>query len=62
MGELVCLEEYKNKILEEEVSELRKQLELIMDSLPEVECSGYFFSLEEMERIERIWAEEKSKK
>ena len=62
MGELICLEEYKNKILEEEIFELRKQLQLVISSLPEVEPTGFFLSLEDMENIERIWAEEKSKK
>lgn len=62
MGELVCLEDYKNKILEEEIFELRKQLQLVMSSLPEIEPTGFFLSLEDMENIERIWAEEKSKK
>ena len=62
MGELICLEEYKNKILEEEIFDLRKQLQLVISSLPEVEPTGFFLSLEDMENIERIWAEEKSKK
>lgn len=62
MGELIYLEEYKNKILEDEIFELRRQLQLVISSLPEIEPSGFFLTLEEMDRIEKAWAEEKSKK
>jgi len=62
MGELVCLEKYKEKVIEEELTELRKELELIMSSLPEEESTGYFLSLEEMDNIEKIWLEERNKK
>jgi hypothetical protein len=62
MGELVCLEKYKEKVIEEELTELRKELELIMSSLPEEESSGYFLSLEEMDNIEKIWLNERNKK
>jgi hypothetical protein len=62
MGELVNLKEYKEKVINKEIAEMRKELEAIMSSWPETEGSGFFLSLEEMERIERIWVEEKSKK
>jgi hypothetical protein len=62
MGELVCLEKYKEKVIEEELTELRKELELIMSSLPEEESTGYFLSLEEMDNIEKIWLNERNKK
>ena len=62
MGELVCLEKYKEKVIEEELTELRKELELIMSSLPEEESVGYFLSLEEMDNIEKIWLNERNKK
>ena len=62
MGELVCLEEYKEKVIEKELTELRKELELIMSSLPEEESCGYFLSLEEMDDIEKTWLNERNKK
>ncbi|HIG58504.1 MAG TPA: hypothetical protein EYQ21_03755 [Flavobacteriales bacterium] len=61
MGDLVDLNEYKDKLLLEEIAELRKELELIMSSWPKEEGSGYFLSLEEMDRIEKLWLEEKRK-
>ena len=61
MGELVDLNEYKDKLMLEEIAELRKELELIMSSWPKEEGSGYFLSLEEMDRIEKLWLEEKRK-
>jgi hypothetical protein len=62
MGELVCLEEYKEKVILKEIAEMRKELELIMSSLPEEESTGYFLSLEEMDNIEKIWLNERNKK
>lgn len=62
MGELVCLEEYKEKVIEKEIAEMRKELEAIMSSWPEEEGSGYFLSLEEMDRIEKIWLNERNEK
>ena len=62
MGELVNLKEYKEKVIEKEIAEMRAELEVIMSTWPEIEGSGFFLSLAEMDRIERIWAEEKSKK
>ncbi len=61
MGELVDLNEYKDKLMLEEIAELRKELELIMSRWPKEEDSGYFLSLEEMDRIEKLWLEEKRK-
>ena len=61
MGDLVDLDEYKVKLMLEEIAELRKELELIMSLWPEEEGSGYFLSLEEMDRIEKLWLEEKRK-
>jgi hypothetical protein len=61
MGDLVDLDEYKDKLLLEEIAELRKELELIMSSWPREEACGYFLSLEEMDRIEKLWLEEKRK-
>ena len=62
MGELVCLEEYKEKVIEKELTELRKELELIMSSWPEEESTGYFLSLAEMDDIEKTWLNERNKK
>lgn len=61
MGDLVDLDEYKDKLLLEEIAGLRKELELIMSSWPKEEGNGYFLSLEEMDRIEKLWLEEKRK-
>ena len=61
MGDLVILEEYKDKLILKEITELREELELIMSSWPKEECSGYFLSLEEMDRLEKLWLEEKRK-
>jgi hypothetical protein len=61
MGDLVNLNEYKENLLEQEIIELRKELKLIMESLPEVEQEGYYLSLEEMRQIEAIWLEERRK-
>jgi hypothetical protein len=61
MGDLVNLNEYKENLLEQEIIELRKELKLIMASLPEVEQEGYYLSLEEMRQIEAIWLEERRK-
>lgn len=61
MGELVNLEEYKNKKILEEINDLRVELKKIMSSWPEEESKGYFLSLEEMDRIEKLWLEEKRK-
>jgi|TARA_R110000765_G_C18437065_1_gene546428 hypothetical protein len=62
MGELVCLEEYKEKAFLEEIAELRAELELIMSTWPEEDGSGYFLSLEETARIEQEWLKEKRTK
>jgi|TARA_R110000787_G_scaffold54471_4_gene126748 hypothetical protein len=62
MGELVCLEEYKEKAFLQEIAELRVELELIMSSWPEEESTGYFLSLEEMDDIEKTWLNERNKK
>jgi hypothetical protein len=61
MGELVCLEEYKEKVILKEIAKLREELEVIMSSWPEEESRGFFLSLEEMDRIEKLWLEEKRK-
>jgi hypothetical protein len=61
MGDLVDLNEYKDKLILEEIAELRQELELIMSLWPGEEASGYFLSLEEMDRIEKLWLEEKRK-
>ncbi len=61
MGELVCLEKYKENVILKEIAELRQELELIMSLWPGEEASGYFLSLEEMDRIEKLWLEEKRK-
>ena len=62
MGELVYLEKYKEKAIEKEIAEMRKELDAIMSTWPEEEGSGYFLSLEEMDRIEKIWLNERNKK
>lgn len=62
MGELVYLKEYKEKVINKEIAEMRKELEAIMSSWPEEEGGGYFLSLEEMDRIEKIWLNERNKK
>jgi len=62
MGELVYLEEYKENVVLKEIAEMRKELELIMSSLPEEESCGYFLTLEEMDNIEKIWLNERNKK
>lgn len=61
MGDLVNLHEYKENLLEQEIIELRKELKLIMESLPEPTQEGYYLSLEEMRQIEAIWLEERRK-
>lgn len=61
MDNVVDLKEYKNMLLLKEIAEMKRELELIMASWPEDLGSGYFLSIDEMDRIERIWAEEKSK-
>lgn len=60
MGELVYLEEYKDKLLRKEIDELREEIQRVMSSWPDP-SSGYFLSLEEMDRIEKLWLEEKEK-
>jgi hypothetical protein len=62
MGELVCLKEYKEKVIDKEIAEMRKELDAIMSSWPEEEGSGYVLSLEEMARIEKLWLNERNKK
>lgn len=61
MGELICLEEYRERRLLEEVDRLKRELQYMMSILPEPEMSGYYLSLEDMEKIERIWDEERRK-
>tara|TARA_B100000131_G_scaffold320565_1_gene369020 strand:- start:4202 stop:4390 length:189 start_codon:yes stop_codon:yes gene_type:complete len=61
MDNVIDLKEYKDRLLLKEIAEMRRELELIMASWPEDLGNGYFLSIEEMDRIERIWAEEKSK-
>jgi hypothetical protein len=61
VGDLVYLEEYKEEVMLEEIAELRKELELIMSTWPDEERNGYFLSLEDMDRIEKLWLEEKRK-
>lgn len=61
MGELIFLEEYKERILLEEVEQLKKEVKYMMSLLPEPEIGGYYLSLEDMEKIERIWDEERRK-
>ena len=52
MGELVSLEEYKEKVIRNEIADLTMELEMIMSFWPEEEACGYFLSLEETNHIE----------
>jgi hypothetical protein len=55
MGELVSLEEYKEKVIRNEIADLTMELEMIMSFWPEEEACGYFLSLEETNHIENKW-------
>jgi hypothetical protein len=61
MGDLIYLEEYKEKIINEEIAELRKELQEIMSTWPHDPGTGYFLSLEDMDKIEKLWDDEKRK-
>ena len=61
MGDLIYLEEHKEKIIDEEIAELRKELQEIMAAWPDEPSTGYFLSLEDMDKIEKSWVDEKRK-
>ncbi len=61
MGDLIYLEEYKEKIINEEIAELKKKLQEIMVRWPAEPTTGYFLSLEDMNKMVEAWADEKRK-
>lgn len=61
MGEIISLDDYKNKKILAEIAELRKKLDEIMSEWETDEPTGYFLSLEDMAMIEAKWLEEKRK-
>ena len=61
MGDLVDLNEYKEKLILEEIAELRKELQEIMSRWPAEPTTGYFLSLEDMNKMVKIWGDEKRK-
>lgn len=56
MGEVINLDEYKQKTIEDEIKNLRIELEIIMSSWPEDLHQGYFLSLEEQQSITDRWS------
>jgi hypothetical protein len=62
LGDLVYLDEYRGEVLDNEIVELKRELQLIMSAWPDKDCSGYFLSLEEMEQVEKKWLEERKRK
>ena len=61
MDNLIYLDEYRNKKLLEEIQELKVELAQILNGF-DLEPKGYFLSLEEMEKMERAWAEKERQK
>lgn len=60
MDNLIYLDEYRNRKLLEEIKELKFELSQILNNF-DLEPSGYFLSLEEMENMEREWEKESEK-
>ena len=55
LGELVYFRKYKQKILDDEISELRNELSIIMETWPDDLHQGFFLSLEEQQEITDRW-------
>jgi hypothetical protein len=55
MGEVINLDEYRQKTIDNEIKSLQNELEIIMDSWPEDLHQAYFISLEEQKLITDRW-------
>lgn len=55
MGEVISLDEYKQKTIENEIKSLQAELEIIMASWPEDLHQAYFMSFEEQKLITDRW-------